>query len=177
MDFNGLYPVHPKTRRFSFEIMRKLSVTWSRKSRRCFGMVSRKNRRSLGELFLGCVESVAGPVAGNVLVHHCPQALNRVEVRTAGRQLDQVDAAIGARELCAHIWPAMTGRIVPDDRYFAFMDFALFGVSRLNSGLQLHRTFAINGGGVYKRPVEVFQVHRTVDIDPPAPRCLAECRV
>ena len=57
------------------------------------------------------------------------------------------------------------------------MDFAFIGVSRLNSGQELHRTHAINGGGFYKRPVDVFQVHRTVDIDPPAPRCPAECRV
>ena len=83
----------------------------------------------LGELFLGCVE----PVAGNVPVHYCPQALNRVQVRATGRQPDQLDAAIGARELCAHVWSFVVGGVVLGD-----VDAALSGVSRLNSGQQLH---------------------------------------
>ena len=122
----------------------------------------------LGELFSGCVEPVAGPVAGNVLVHYCPQALNRVQVRTTGRQLDQLDAAIGARRECPHVWSFVVGSVVPGD-----VDAVLFGVSGLDFSQQLHRTFAIERDRFNDRfdegCIEGFQVHRTVDVDPVAP--------
>ena len=171
-DHIELYPAHPKNRRFSFEIMRKLSVTWSRKSRRCFGMVSRKNRRIA---LANCFWVVWNRLRVRLRVTcWCIIAHKRSIGFRCGQQGGSWISWMRhpGRQECPHVWSFVVGSVAPDD-----VDAALSGVSGLDFSQQLHRTFAINGGGFYKRPVEVFQIHRTVDIDPPAPRCPAECRV
>ena len=55
-------------------------------------------------------------------------------MRAIGRQLDQVDAAVFARQKSPDIRPFVVSSVVPDD-----MNDALFGVAGLNLGKKLRR--------------------------------------
>ncbi len=87
------YPHHRKTRRFWYEMTRKLSVT---RPGNCplFGDCFSKERQE-GRRALPLGRGVSVP--RDVLAHDDPEPLDRVEVRAAGRQLDQMDAALGRR--------------------------------------------------------------------------------
>ncbi len=54
-------------------------------------------------------------VVGDVLVHHRPKPLDRVQMRTIRRQRDQVDPAVGTGEESTHLRPFVIGGVVPDD--------------------------------------------------------------
>jgi hypothetical protein len=66
---------------------------------------------------------------GDVLVHDGPEPLDGVEMVAIGRQLDQMNAAVFARQERSDIGAFVLKGVVPDD-----MDDALIGVARLDFG-------------------------------------------
>ena len=66
---------------------------------------------------------------GDVLVHDGPEPLDGIEMGAIGRQLDQMNAAVFARQECSDIGAFVVRGVVPDD-----MDDALVGVARLGFG-------------------------------------------
>jgi len=69
------------------------------------------------------------PIMGDVLVHDGPEPLDGVEMVAIGRQLDQMNAAVFARQERSDIGAFVLKGVVPDD-----MDDALIGVARLDFG-------------------------------------------
>ena len=67
-------------------------------------------QRSVGELFLGWIETVVGDLG----VQDCPEALDWVQVWAIGGQLDQMDAAIRAREPLLEGVASVIGCVVPN---------------------------------------------------------------
>ena len=72
------------------------------------------------------------PIMGDVLVHDGPEPLDGIEMGAIGRQLDQMNAAVFARQERSDIGAFVVRGVVPDD-----MDDALVGVVRLDFGQQL----------------------------------------
>ncbi len=66
---------------------------------------------------------------GDVLVHDGPEPLDGIEMGAIGRQLDQMNAAVFARQERSDIGAFVVRGVVPDD-----MDDALVGVARLDFG-------------------------------------------
>ena len=66
---------------------------------------------------------------GDVLVHDGPEPLDGIEMGAIGRQLDQMNAAVFARQERSDIGVFVVRGVVPDD-----MDDALVGVARLDFG-------------------------------------------
>ena len=69
------------------------------------------------------------PIVGDVLMHGGPEPLDGIEMRAIGRQLDQMNAAVFARQERSDIGACVVRGVVPDD-----MDHALVGVARLDFG-------------------------------------------
>jgi len=103
-------------------------------------------------------------IVGDALVHDGPQSFDRVKVRTIGRQLDQVDAAVGPSEEFTNVWALVVSSVVPDH-----MDEALVGIAGLDLGQKLRGADPVYGGRLDKGRVEGFKVERTMDVHAPAP--------
>ena len=81
-------------------------------------------------------------------------------MRAIGRQLDQVDAAVFARQKSPDIRPFVVSGVVPDH-----VDDAFILIAGLNFGQQLHGTHAIHCNRCYERRIEGFKVQRAVNVD------------
>lgn len=81
-------------------------------------------------------------------------------MRAIGRQLDQVDAAVFARQEAPHIRPFVVGGVVPDH-----VDDAFILVACLDFGQQLHGTHAVHCDRRYERGIEGLKVQRAVNVD------------
>jgi len=88
-------------------------------------------------------------IVGDVSMQNGPKPLNRIEVGTVGRQLDQMDAASCPGKKSPDIGPFVVSGVAPDD-----MNNALVGVARFDPGQKLCCTDPINGCGLDKGPVE-----------------------
>ena len=87
-------------------------------------------------------------------------------MRAIGRQLDQVDAAVFARQKSPDIRPFVVGGIVPDH-----MNDALVGVALFDLGEQLDGADPINCRRLDKGCIKGFEVHSAVNVYATAPRC------
>ena len=81
-------------------------------------------------------------------------------MRAIGRQLDQVDAAVFAREKSPDIRPFVVSGVVPDH-----LDDAFILIAVLNRGQQLHGTDAIHCARRNERRIKGFKVQRAVNVD------------
>ena len=69
------------------------------------------------------------PIVGDVLMHDGPETLGGIEMRAIERQLDQMNAAVFARQERSDIGAFVVRGVVPDD-----MDDAPVGVACLDFG-------------------------------------------
>ena len=81
-------------------------------------------------------------------------------MRAIGRQLDQVDAAVFAREKSPDIRPFVVSGVVPDH-----VDDAFILIAVLNLGQQWHGTHAIHCDRRDERRIKGFKVQRAVNVD------------
>lgn len=81
-------------------------------------------------------------------------------MRAIGRQLDQVDAAVFAREKSPDIRPFVVSGVVPDH-----LDDAFILIAVLNLGQQLHGTDATHCDRHDERRIKGFKVQRAVNVD------------
>ena len=79
----------------------------------------------IGKVFLRWIM----PIIGDVLVHDGPEPLDGIEMGAIGRQLDQMNAAVFARQEHTDIGAFVVRGVVPDD-----MDDAPVGVACLDFG-------------------------------------------
>ena len=103
---------------------------------------------------------------GNVTVHDGPEPLNGIEMWAIGRQLDQMNATVFARQERSDIGAFVVWGIVPNDVNDTF-----FRVSSLDFGEKLNGADTIDGRWLNEGRVEGFQVQSPVNVDAPAPRC------
>ena len=103
---------------------------------------------------------------GDVAVHDGPKPLNRIEMRAIGRQLDQMNATVFARQERSDIGAFVVWGIVPNDVNDTFVR-----VSSLDFGEKLNGADTINGGWFNEGRVEGFQVQSAVNVHAPTPRC------
>ena len=78
---------------------------------------------------------------GDVTVHDGPEPLDGIEMRAIGRQWDQMNATVFARQERSDIGAFVVWGIVPNDVNDTFVR-----VSRLNLGKKLNRANPIGGG-------------------------------
>ena len=81
-------------------------------------------------------------------------------MRAIGRQLDQVDAAVFAREKSPDIQRFVVNGVVPDH-----VDDAFILIAALNLGQQLHGTHATHCDRHDERRIKGFKVQRAVNVD------------
>ena len=81
-------------------------------------------------------------------------------MRAIGRQLDQVEAAVFARQKSPDIRPFVVGGVVPDH-----MDDAFILIAGLNLGQQLHGTDAIHCDRRDERRIKGFKVQCAVNVN------------
>ena len=81
------------------------------------------------------------PIKGNMTVHDGPEPLNWIEIWAIGRQLDQINATVFARQERSDIGAFVVWGIVPNDVNDTFV-----GVSGLDLGEKLNRADTIDGG-------------------------------
>ena len=103
---------------------------------------------------------------GDVIVHDGPEPLDGIEMRAIGRQWDQMNATVFARQERSDIGAFVVWGIVPNDVNDTFVR-----VSRLDLSEKLNGANPINGGWFNKGRVEGFQVQSAVDVHAPTPRC------
>ena len=103
---------------------------------------------------------------GDVAVHDGPEPLDGIEMRAIGRQLDQMNATVFARQERSDIGAFVVWGIVPNDVNDTFVR-----VSRLDLGEKLNGANPIDGGWFNKGRVEGFQVQSAVNVHAPTPRC------
>ena len=99
--------------------------------------LSHKVHDCVAEVFLRWIV----PIMGNVTVHDGPEPLNWIEMRAVGRQLDQMNATVFARQERSDIGAFVVWGIVPNDVNDTF-----FQVSGLDLGEKLNRADTIDGG-------------------------------
>ena len=58
---------------------------------------------------------------GDMAVHDGPKPLNRIEMRAIGRQLDQMNATVFARQERSDIGAFVVWGVVPDDMVMRFL--------------------------------------------------------
>ena len=104
---------------------------------------------------------------GDVTVHDGPEPLDGIEMRAIGRQLDQMNATVFARQERADIGAFVVWGIVPNDVNDTFIR-----VPRLDLGEKLNGANPIDGGWLNKGRVEGFQVQSAVNVHAAAARCL-----
>ena len=90
---------------------------------------------------------------GDVAVHDGPEPLDGIEMRAIGRQLDQMNATVFARQERSDIGAFVVWGIVPNDVNDTFVR-----VSRLDLGEKLNGANPIDGGWFNKGRVEGFRV-------------------
>ena len=78
---------------------------------------------------------------GDVTVHDGPEPLDRIEMRARGRQLDQMNATVFARQERADIEAFVVWGIVPNDVNNTFIS-----APRLDLGEKLNGANPIEGG-------------------------------
>ena len=103
---------------------------------------------------------------GDVSVHDGPEPLDGIEMRAIGRQWDQMNATVFARQERSDIGAFVVWGIVPNDVNDTFVR-----VPRLDLGENLNRANPIDGGWFNEGRVEGFQVQSTVNVHAPAPGC------
>ena len=103
---------------------------------------------------------------GDVTVHDGPKPLDGIEVRAIGRQWDQMNATVFARQERSDIRAFVVWSIVPDDVNDTFVR-----ASRLDLGEKLNGANLTDGGWFNKGRVEGFQVQSAVNVHAPTPRC------
>ena len=103
---------------------------------------------------------------GDVLVHEGPEPLDGIEMGARGRQSDQMNETVFARQERSDIGAFVVWGIVPNDVNDPFIR-----VSRLDFGQQLRSAEPIDGGWFNEGRVEGFQVQSTVNVRAPAPGC------
>ena len=99
-------------------------------------------------------------------MHDGPEPLDGIEMRAIGRQLDQMNATVFARQERSDIGAFVVWGIVPNDVNGTFVR-----VSRLNLGKKLNGANPIDGGWLNKGRVEGFQVQSAANVHAPTPRC------
>ena len=102
---------------------------------------------------------------GNVTVHDGPH-LNWIEMWAIGRQLDQMNATVFARQERSDVGAIVVWGIVPNDVNDTFVR-----VSGLDFGEKMNGADTIDGGWFNEGRDEGFQVQSPVNVDAPAPRC------
>ena len=90
---------------------------------------------------------------GDVTVHDGPEPLDGIEMRAIGRQWDQMNATVFARQERSDIGAFVVWGIVPNDVNDTFVR-----VSRLDLGEKLNGANPIDGGWFNKGRVEGFRV-------------------
>ncbi len=106
------------------------------------------------------------PIVGDVTVHDGPKPLDGIEMRAIGRQWDQMNATVFARQERSDIRAFVVSGIVPNDVNDTFVR-----VSRLDLGENLNRANPIDGGWLNKGRVEGFEIQSAVNSHAPTPRC------
>ena len=124
--------------------------------------LSHKVQDSVGEVFLRWIV----PIMGDVAVHDGPKPLNGIEMRAIGRQLDQMNATVFARQERSDIGAFVVWGIVPNDVNDTFVR-----VSGLDFGEKLNGADPIDGGWFNEGRVKGFQVQSAVNVHAPTPRC------
>ena len=103
---------------------------------------------------------------GDMAVHDGPKPLNRIEMRAIGRQLDQMNATVFARQERSDIRAFVVWGIVPNDVNDTFVR-----VASLDFGEKLNGADTIDGGWFNEWRVKGFQVQSAVNVHAPTPRC------
>ena len=103
---------------------------------------------------------------GDVTVHDGPEPLDGIEMWAIGRQLDQMNATVFARQERSDIGTFVVWGIVPNDVNDTFVR-----VSGLDFGEKLNGADPIDGGWFNEGRVKGFQVQSAVNVHAAAPRC------
>ena len=103
---------------------------------------------------------------GDVAVHDGPEPLDGIEMRAIGRQWDQMNATVFARQERSDIGAFVVWGIVPNDMNDPFVR-----VSGLDFGEKLNGADPIDGSWFNEGRVKGFQIQSTVNVHAPTPRC------
>ena len=101
---------------------------------------------------------------GDVTVHDGPEPLDGIEMRAIGRQWDQMNATVFARQERSDIGAFVVWGIVPNDVNDTFVR-----VSGLDFGEKLNGADTIDSRWFNEGRIKVFQVQSAVNVH--APRC------
>lgn len=103
---------------------------------------------------------------GDMAVHDVPKPHHGISMREIGRQLDQMNATVFARQEHSDIGAFVVWNIVPNDVNDTFVR-----VPSLDFSEKLNGADTIDGGWFNEGRVEGVQVQSAVNVHAPTPRC------